>query len=344
VFFLFLLTTLCLPATAADAPPHHASKGFANPHAQGAHGSLWRFLRARFSSGEWSDYNPSVYEVPQAKPDIIADDQVSTNAAVTWLGHSTVLIQHRGINVLTDPMLTKRASPVGFAGPKRISPVGLAVDALPRIDAVVISHNHYDHVDVETLKAMGPETRFYVPLGLARWFEGLGIEAERITEMDWWDTTSLETGAGTLQITAAPSQHFSGRGAFDRNASLWASWTIEWSDYKAWYGGDTGYNDVQFKAIGKRFPDIDLAIIPIGAYAPNWFMRAVHVNPTEAVSIHRDLGARRSMAVHWGTFMLSAEPVDEPPRLLAAAVAAADLPADAFTTYAVGETRRYVAQ
>ena len=329
------------PGMAAEAPAHHGPAGYVNPHMQQAHPSLWSFLRARLFSGKWASYNPKEYQVPLQTPDVIAGGQRSDNAAVTWLGHSTVLIQHQGINVLTDPMLTKRASPASFAGPKRISAPALAIDELPPIDVVVISHDHYDHLDTPTLRKLGEDTQFYVPLGLKVWFVKRGIAAEQVTEMDWWEHRTLEVGGVSLKITATPSQHFSGRGLFDRDKTLWAAWTFEWSDFTTWFGGDTGYNDVQFAEIGRAFDNIDLGIIPIGAYEPNWFMRSVHVNPEEAVLIHNDIGARRSIGVHWGTFVLSAEPVDEPPKALARAVQAANLAPDTFTTFAVGETRRY---
>jgi len=343
-----VLAVLCVTLVAGvkgadqpDQPAHHTSNGFVNPYMEAAHPGLWSFLRARLFSGEWASYDPRLYRVPEGQPDPVSADTASDNAAVTWLGHSSVLIQHRGVNVLTDPMLTDRASPVGFAGPRRISAPGLSIAQLPRIDVVVISHDHYDHLDLRTLKQFGHNTRYFVPLGLKRPLVKLGVDARQVHEMDWWEAQNLEIGGHPVRITATPSQHFSGRGLFDRDRSLWASWVIEWSDFTAWFGGDTGYNKVQFAEIGQAFPEIDLGIIPIGAYAPNWFMRTVHVNPAEAVLIHQDIGATRSMGVHWGTFVLAAEPVHEPPQLLAEEVARAGLPAQAFTTYAVGETRRY---
>lgn len=340
-FIAFVLAAAALAAGAEERPAHHGPAGYVNPYMQEAHPSIWSFFRARLFSGKWEGYDPKTYQVPAQTPDVVPVGKASDNAAVTWLGHSTVLIQHRGINVLTDPMLTRRASPASFAGPARISAPGLTLDELPPIDVVVISHDHYDHLDTGTLRKLGESTRFYVPLGLKKWFVNRGIEAERVTEMDWWEVRTLELGGEPLKITATPSQHFSGRGLFDRDRTLWAAWTIEWSDFTTWFGGDTGYNKVQFAEIGRAFPDIDLGIIPIGAYEPNWFMRTVHVNPAEAVLIHNDIGARRSMGVHWGTFLLSAEAVDEPPRALARAVQAANLSPEAFTTFAVGETRRY---
>ncbi len=324
-----------------DQPAHHERGGFVNPYSDHTPPGLSSFLRARFFSGDWAAYDPAEYQTPVREPEPVAADGPWDNAAVTWLGHSTVLIQYQGLNVLTDPILTKRASPVAFAGPKRISPPGLSVAQLPRIDVVVISHDHYDHLDFRTVRQLGPTTRYFVPLGLKRSLLKQGVDAQRVIEMDWWDAQAVEVGGRSVRIVATPSQHFSGRGAFDRNRSLWASWVLEWSDFTAWFGGDTGYNDVQFAEIGQKFPEIDLGIIPIGAYAPSWFMRPVHVDPSEAVLIHQDIGATRSMGVHWGTFMLAAEPVDEPPRRLAEEVLAAGLSSQTFTTYAVGETRRY---
>ena len=341
---LFLLATLLLllpnVGPAETQPAHHAANGFVNPYQTQQHPGLGSFLRARFFSGPWASYEPSEFEVPTGLPDVVAEADSTDNAAVTWLGHSTVLIQHQGVNVLTDPMLSQRASPVAFAGPKRISAPALKLDQLPRIDVVVISHDHYDHLDARTLRALG-SAQFFVPLGLKQWLVKQGIDAARVQEMDWWDALDVRFGDVELRVTATPSQHFSGRGLFDRDRSLWASWIVEWPDFVTWFGGDTGYNPVQFAEIGEAFPEIDFGIIPIGAYAPNWFMRTVHVDPAEAVLIHRDIGARHSMGVHWGAFVLSAEPVHEPPELLAAEVARNGLDEGSFTTFAVGETRRY---
>lgn len=329
-------------ALAEERPAHHAEEGFRNPHAELPHGGAGTsFLRARFGSGPWPGHDPDSYTVPTATPDPVPAGGHTDNARVTWIGHSTVLIQHRGANLLTDPILSPFASPLRFAGPRRISEPALALEELPPIDAVVISHNHYDHLDAPTIEGLGNGPRYVVPLGLAEWLERRGIRRERILEFDWWDELELETRGGPLRITATPSQHFSGRSLTDRDETLWAAWAIEWPDWKAWFGGDTGYNEVQFREIGRRFGGFDLGIIPIGAYLPRWFMKTVHVNPSEAVKIHRDIAARSSLGVHWGTFVLSQEASYQPPEDLRRATREAGLAEGAFVTFRVGETRSY---
>lgn len=326
-------------AYAEDADTHHTKRGFTNPYSGETHGGLFGFLRARLFDGEWQSYQPDRDRVPQQSPSI----STSSNnlPSITWLGHSTVLIQHRGVNVLTDPMFSLRASPLRFLGPKRISPMPLAVEALPDIDAVVISHNHYDHLDRQSIRALGNQPMYFVPLGIKSWLINAGIEPNRVIELDWWQKQHDAQANLPISITATPSQHFSGRGVADRNKTLWASWSIAWPDFHVWFGGDTGYNDQQFKQIGQRLAPIDLSIIPIGAYAPRNFMKTVHVNPAEAVQIHQDLASRASMGIHWGTFILSGEGVLTPLTDLASALENAGIPSDRFTTYAIGETRQY---
>jgi len=340
---LLILALLCEPQfVCADQPAtHRAGQSFSNPYVSTPHPGLWGFLRARFFSGAWAGYDAAVYRVPTRPARPLATGEANDNATVTWIGHATVLIQHQGVNMLTDPMFSDYASPLPFAGPKRITPPGLSLAQLPPIDIVVISHNHYDHLDAPTIRSLGNGPRYYVPLGIRPWLEAQGIDADRITEMDWWESAAVQVNSVPLRITATPSQHFSGRGAFDRNATLWASWAVTWNDYTVWFAGDTGYNDQQFEQIGDKLPHIDLGIIPIGAYEPRWFMQTVHVDPSEAVQIHQDIGASRSMGVHWGTFLLSAEQVDAPSRALAAALKKANLDPDAMTTFAIGETRHY---
>lgn len=305
------------------------------------HGSLFAFLKARFRSGDWASYDPDQYQVPTAVPELAKPADAQEQATVTWIGHATVLLQHQGINVLTDPMFGDFASPVGFAGPKRITPPALNLDQLPPIDVVVISHDHYDHLDKPSIAKLGNQPKYFVPVGIKAWLEGQGVSAERITELNWWQQAEIDVRGQTLKVTATPAQHFSGRGLFDRNQRLWSSWLLRWDSYSVWFGGDTGYNKVQFKQIGQRFPGIDLGIIPIGAYAPRWFMGTVHVNPAEAVLIHQDIGALNSLGIHWGAFMLSAEPVDQAVELLAAAAEKNNLAPDEFRTYAIGESRGY---
>jgi N-acyl-phosphatidylethanolamine-hydrolysing phospholipase D len=340
------LAAVLLTGSGYAAEPNHRDGGrFVNPHVDTPHGGVFSYLRTRlFGGDDWASYDVARDgPVPRAVPAIVPSGSATSNAAVTWIGHATVLIQHQGVNVLTDPILTNYASPLPFAGPRRRSPPALNLDTLPPIDVVVISHNHYDHLDAPTIRALGDGPRYFVPLGIGGWLADRGIDPVRVTEMDWWDTHTVDLAESRLEVIATPSQHFSGRSLTDRNRTLWAAWAIRWNDFSVWFGGDTGYNDAQFKTTGKRLGGFDLGIVPIGAYLPRSFMSVVHVDPAEAVKIHLDIGAHRSIGVHWGAFELAAEPLLEPPRALMRAAAEAGLPPAEFTTFAVGETRFFSA-
>ncbi|MFP5358327.1 MAG: MBL fold metallo-hydrolase [Gammaproteobacteria bacterium] len=312
-----------------NMPPHHSPSGFRNPHNADPHGGreLLKFLW-RWYTEPWTPV-----DFPLRRPDSAAL-RAPDAQQLTWIGHSTFLIQSPGLNVLTDPHLSQRASPVGFAGPQRLVPPALDFAGLPPIHAVLISHDHYDHLDLPTVRRLAAEhaPQFFVPLGLKALLEREGIG--RVTELDWW-----QSATGTdYTVTAVPVQHFSGRGAFDRNRSLWAGFVLEVQGRRVFFAGDTGYSP-DFAEIGRRFAPLDLSLIPIGAYDPRSFMQPMHVNPEEAVQIHRDLGSRQSYAMHWGTFRLTLEPLDEPPRRLRAALDAAGLAPEAFQVLQHGQTR-----
>jgi N-acyl-phosphatidylethanolamine-hydrolysing phospholipase D len=311
-------------------PAHHAARGFRNPHSSDAHGG-WDVLR-------WlpgfllKPYRKPL--LPQRRPDIA---QLHARAGVdrlTWIGHSSFLLQFGGRNLVTDPHLTPRASPLRSAGPLRLNPPALDFADLPALDLALISHNHYDHLDEATVVRLArehPQLHFVVPLGLKAWFAQRRIHA--VTELDWWQHADI---AG-VRVHAVPAQHFSGRGANDRNATLWCGFVVEAERRRCYFAGDTGYSP-DFVDIGARFAPIDLALIPIGAYAPRWFMHTMHINPDEAVRIHRDIGSRQSVAMHWGTFRLTEEPIDEPPQRLRAALDAAGIAHGEFRVLAHGET------
>lgn len=233
---------------------------------------------------------------------------------LVWIGHSTFLFQYRGRTVLTDPVFSERASPFAFVGPRRYTPPALGLDELPPVDLVLISHNHYDHLDEASVlglhRRFGAGLRFCVPEGLGGWFRRRGID--NLIELNWWRSAPLGDRAEAFCV---PAQHFSGRGPFDANLSLWCGWILQIADFRLYFAGDTGYGPV-FRDIGDVFAPLDLALLPIGAYDPRWFMSGVHVAPEEAVQIHRDVGARHSVGMHWGTFVLTDEPMDEPPRRL----------------------------
>ncbi len=200
-------------------------------------------------------------------------------------------------------------------GPKRTHPPGISLSGLPKIDIVLISHNHYDHLDKRTVLALSrlfPHIAWFVPKGVKQWFDRLGISP--VYELSWWEERELSI---PIKLTAVPAQHFSGRSSFGHNSSLWMGWVLEsehaGTQKKCYFVGDTGYNPFDFASIGERFGPIDLALVPIGTYRPRAFMRDVHVDPTESVRIHMDVGSLLSIGMHWKTFCLSDEPMDRPP-------------------------------
>jgi L-ascorbate metabolism protein UlaG (beta-lactamase superfamily) len=245
-------------------------------------------------------------------------------ARVTWLGHATFLVQLDGVSLLTDPALMPKL----FGGIERNVPPGIAIEDLPKIDAVLVSHSHYDHLDLPTVQKVGAPA--IAGLGLERWFRDRHVFA---TELGWWSSTRV----GPVKITFVPSQHWSRRGLFDTNRTLWGGFVIEGSRATIYHSGDTAYFE-GFKEIGERFPRIDAALLPIGAYDPAWFMETMHLNPEQALRAFQDLGARTFVAMHWGTFKLADEPLDEPPHRLDAERARLGLAPERVRVLAVGET------
>jgi L-ascorbate metabolism protein UlaG (beta-lactamase superfamily) len=316
--------------------PHRGADGFHNNYPVAHEGSYWVWQWER-----WRDRLPpppaNGYRFPLAKPDTGFLRANRTEPSVTWIGHATVLLQIAGVNVLTDPQFSERASPVSFAGPRRKVAPGLSLDELPHIDGVVISHNHYDHLDIDSVRRLasqaGGSPRFYVPLGLKPWFAGLGIDD--VVEMDWWESRAH----GPLAIHCVPVQHWSKRTLTDRDQSLWSGWVLEHPSFRALFAGDTGYSP-DFADIGRRFGRFDFAALPIGGYEPRWFMAPYHVNPEEALRIRDDVRADVALGIHWGTFELTDEALDEPPRALARARAAHGLAESRFFVLRHGETRR----
>lgn len=330
-----LISRAGLPAyQAPPLQPHHSAAGFINPWPglQSEHGfaDVFKWYRGRPESSP--RYRESLGRFPLREPDRTVLDSPGEGLQLTWLGHASFLVQLGGFNILTDPHLGERASPVSWAGPRRITAAPLSADQLPPIDVVVISHNHYDHLDKGTVLALGNGPAWYVPLGLKNWLNDQGIT--HVVELDWWQESTLPGG---LSVTCLPARHFSSRTLWDRDKNLWAGWWLEAAGRRVYFAGDTDYGP-HFAAIGRRLGPPDVALLPIGAYRPRWFMAPVHVDPAEAVQAHRDLGAERSIAMHWGTFILAAEPVDEPPRLYRAAAESAGLSPDQAVLLEHGQT------
>lgn len=326
------------------ANPNFRNGIYINNHVEHPDKNIFSFLRVRwFGDEKWADHEKQKDDIPQT-PIKLPALKGNAGPQVTWLGHSTFLIQHQGLNILTDPMFSERASPVGFLGPKRFTQVAAQADELPPIDIVIISHNHYDHLDVDSIKTLGNTPVYYVPSGLKVWFSELGIDEKQVSELPWWqsDSAKISNNADT-KFTALPSQHWSARGFSDRHKSHWASWLMELGELTFWFAGDTGYNEKDFVDIGNYIKDqgkaLDVALIPIGAYAPRDFMKTYHVNTEEAVQIHHDINARLSIGMHWGTFPLTAEEPMEPYRWLNEIREKGNIAPDtAFVTLKIGET------
>jgi len=264
-------------------------------------------------------------------PRVVADAAALARAqhpSLTWIGHATYLVQLGGRSLLTDPVFSTRLAVLPRNGPP-----GLLRTELPRIDVVVVTHNHRDHMDAPSLLALGPEPVYVVPQGLAEWFRRAGLP--RVVELAWWEQREVEGFA----ITFVPSQHWSRRGLFDENESLWGGYVIERDGLRVYHSGDTAWFD-GFAEIGRRAGPIDAAMLPIGAYEPRWFMRTQHIDPEEAVRAFVELGAQRFVAMHWGTFKLTDEDLLEPPQLLREHWAAAGLPESRREIPAIGETIR----
>ncbi|HVB36940.1 MAG TPA: MBL fold metallo-hydrolase [Vicinamibacterales bacterium] len=258
---------------------------------------------------------------------------------MTWVGHSTVLLQLGALNVLTDPVWSERASPFRWIGPRRLMAPGVAFDALPAVDLVLLSHNHYDHLDAPTVRRLAgrfPDAVWLCPMGLGRLLHALGVR--HFVERDWGQSVDLPLGSAAC----TPAQHFSARGLRDRGDTLWCGWALQADDVRVYFAGDTALHP-DFGAIAGLGP-FDLIMLPIGAYEPRWFMRSVHMDPEEAIEAYRVLAAPDRtppcLALHWGTFRLTDEPVEEPPARFARRWREAGLPAHANWTLAHGETRR----
>jgi N-acyl-phosphatidylethanolamine-hydrolysing phospholipase D len=335
---------------------HHRPNGFQNNYLAFEPKSLGDVMKWKLDASRNGLPRPPRTPTPVVSPDLAF---ITTNAragaaamqpAITWIGHATMLAQFGGLNVLTDPVFSERVSPLSFIGPKRHVAAGLALAQLPHIDLVLISHNHYDHLDDASVRALaaqaGGPPLFVVPLGLKAWMADR--EITNVVELDWWQAHSVASAAGPVEIVLTPVQHWSGRGVNDRLATLWGGYAVFAPDLHLFFTGDTGYSkdftDIRDHFAARQTPGqgggFDIALIALGAYEPRWFMASQHVNPAEAVQIHLDVNAKRSVGVHWGTFELTDESLDQPPIDLVEARRMKGVADEAFFVMAIGETKK----
>ena len=336
-FFFFLIANMqeTTAQTSTDPiPSHHADDGFKNPDPgfeDKGFGDLF----------EWSVMERIRGEKP-AKPDsyhfeVVPNDggllrENTDKVSITWVGHSTLLIQIDGLNILTDPIWSDRCSPVQFAGPSRHVMPGLRFEDLPPIHIVLISHNHYDHLDRQTIVQLGNDPLYIVPLRIGEFMESVAIT--NYEELDWWENLRFNG----VEFICTPAQHFSGRSILDRNKTLWSSWAVRGAQTSIYYGGDSGYFQ-GYKEIADRIGTIDIAALPIGAYLPRWFMAPVHLSPGEALDAFADLNAGLFIPIHWGTFELADDPLDQAVKDLNKEIASRDLDSNRFWILKHGETR-----
>jgi N-acyl-phosphatidylethanolamine-hydrolysing phospholipase D len=337
--------------------PHHRPGGFQNNYLEFREKRWHELLRWRWGAWRKGEPKPPKDPIPVVEPDLAfihanAKAGMAMAPAITWVGHITVLAQIGGLNFLTDPVFSERCFPVQWAGPRRHTPPGLRLAQLPHIDVVLLSHNHYDHMDEGSLLALakqaGGPPLFITPLGHKAWFVRHGIHG--VVELDWWDRHLIHaTGHNArIPIVLTPAQHWSARTATDALRSLWGGFAVLSPDCHLFFAGDTAYSK-DFADIRQHFAidhapglggGFDMALLPIGAYEPRWFMKDQHCNPAESVQIFKDLGAKQALGVHWGTFQLTDEALDEPPSALKKALAVERIDEQRFFVLPVGGTRR----
>lgn len=333
-FVFWLLCTSCGCATQQSYPKsdHYDGTHFGTPGMQVTRGLgdllRWQLLDTKTA---WPKQCP-----PQAAPKL-ATPADAQDIVITFIGHATHLIEHKGVAILTDPIFSTRASPVTWWGPKRLCPPGVALADLPPIDVVVISHNHYDHMDLASLVALhrSRHPTFVVPLGSAKTLVGAGID--RVIEADWYAAQTI--AAQPVVVTPVPAQHWSMRTPLDRNRALWSGYVLDVDGARILFAGDTGMGP-HFKDIGARMGPIDVALLPIGAYCPRRFMAPQHMDPAQAVQAFVDVGAARALGTHYGTFQLANEGLDAPTQALAAALGRRQMPQDLFCAPRIGESVR----
>lgn len=330
--FIWTLLTGC--RTGAHEGPrsdHFDGERFFNPSQAEPKGFLdllrWQILGHK---KDWPESVPNTF-VPQ-----LPSQPRENEIVLTFVNHATFLLQIGGINILTDPVWSERVSPVSWAGPKRACQPGIRFEDLPPIHWVLISHNHYDHLDLSSLQRLAAvhKPRIIVPLGDRSWLEKEGVSG--VEEVDWWQ--KLELGPD-IDLHFTPSQHWSARGVFDRNKSLWGSFLVAWRGKGIYFAGDTGYGP-HFNELKNRMPPVELALLPIGAYEPRWFMKDQHMNPADALQAHQDLAAKQSLGIHYGCWQLTDEGIDEPARDLKLAREQAGLAPETFAPADVGRTYR----
>lgn len=314
---------------AGPVSDHFDGERFFNPDGVQPTG-LGAFLRWQLSGGRqpWPETVPVTPAVPAARVE-------GERMVVTAVGHATLLIQTQGLNILTDPVWAERTSPVGFAGPKRVRAPGIRFADLPKIDVVLVSHNHYDHLDLATLKALWDRDRplIVTPLGNAALMARVGVDA---VARDWGQSVGVTPG---ISVTVERVQHWSSRWGQDRNRALWGGFSIATPAGAIYFSGDCGYGDGSaFREAAAARGPYRLALLPVGAYEPRWFMRYQHMNPEDAVSAFRDLGAAHAVGIHWGVWQLTDEAIDASPRDLATALGAAGIDPARFPALVPGES------